>query len=204
MLSFSFLAPNGVQLNCEFCWVVHFNTDNYSEQAVHSVTRFPRSLYTDVHRFGSRSVRLNAEVCYRREGAEATSIAKVPVFMLLLVAVFVGCCCIFCFVLFVSAPAHILCLTVASGWNKERCMPEIEITVTMTEKSSILVNLLYLLTIRVWLYKFRPGVGNLCFRRLRPERNQPLVILPVFVRRAFTDFNLILCVYPSHISTHGI
>ena len=29
-----------------------------------------------------------------------------------------------CFVLFVSGPAHILCLTVASGWNKERCIPE--------------------------------------------------------------------------------
>jgi hypothetical protein len=30
-----------------------------------------------------------------------------------------------CFVVFVSSvsgPAHILCLTVASGWNKERCV----------------------------------------------------------------------------------
>ena len=30
-----------------------------------------------------------------------------------------------CSVLFVSGPAHILCLTVASGWNKERCIPKI-------------------------------------------------------------------------------
>jgi hypothetical protein len=30
-----------------------------------------------------------------------------------------------CSVLFVSGPAHILCLIVASGWNKERCIPEI-------------------------------------------------------------------------------
>ena len=34
------------------------------------------------------------------------------------------CFCV-CFVLFVSGPAHILCLAVASGWNKERCIPEI-------------------------------------------------------------------------------
>jgi len=30
-----------------------------------------------------------------------------------------------CSVLFVAGPAHILCLTVASGCNKERCIPEI-------------------------------------------------------------------------------
>jgi hypothetical protein len=29
---------------------------------------------------------------------------------------------VFCSVSFVSGPAHILCLTVASGWNKEWCM----------------------------------------------------------------------------------
>jgi hypothetical protein len=40
MLSFSFLAPNGEELNCEFRWVVHLNTDNCSEQEVHSVMRF--------------------------------------------------------------------------------------------------------------------------------------------------------------------
>jgi hypothetical protein len=154
MLSFSFLAPNSVQLNFEFYWVVHFNTYNCSEQAEHSVVRFPRSVYTDVLRFGSRSVRLNAEVCYRREGAEVTSRGKNPVFILLLVSICVrSCYCVFffVFVFFVSGPAHILCLTVASGWNKERCTPEIEITVTVTAKSSILVNLLYILSTRVWL-----------------------------------------------------
>ena len=34
-------------------------------------------------------------------------------------------CSFFVCVLFVSGPAHILCLTVASGWNRERCIPEI-------------------------------------------------------------------------------
>jgi hypothetical protein len=34
-------------------------------------------------------------------------------------------CFLLCSVLFVSGPAHILCLTVASGWNKERCILEI-------------------------------------------------------------------------------
>jgi hypothetical protein len=34
------------------------------------------------------------------------------------------CVCV-CFVLFVSGPALILCLDVASGWNWERCIPEI-------------------------------------------------------------------------------
>jgi hypothetical protein len=33
------------------------------------------------------------------------------------------CCVSLCF-FFVSGAAHILCLTVASGWNKERCIPE--------------------------------------------------------------------------------
>jgi hypothetical protein len=106
-------------------------------------TSFPRYVYRDVQRFGS-SVRLNTEECHRLEGAEASSRGKVPVFILLFFAVVV-------FVLFVSAPAHILCLTVASGWNKERCAPEILITVTSTAKPSILVNLLYMLTTREWL-----------------------------------------------------
>ena len=30
------------------------------------------------------------------------------------------CVCVF---FFLSGPAHILCLTVASGWNKEQCTP---------------------------------------------------------------------------------
>jgi hypothetical protein len=93
MLSFSFLPPNGAQFNFEFYWVVHFVTDNCSEQAVHSVPCFPRTLYTDVQRFGSRSARLNAEVCYRREGAEATSRGKMPVCILLFVEFCVRCCC---------------------------------------------------------------------------------------------------------------
>jgi hypothetical protein len=41
------------------------------------------------------------------------------------------------FVSFVSGPAHILCLTVASGCNKERCTTEIEVTVALTVESSI-------------------------------------------------------------------
>jgi hypothetical protein len=36
-----------------------------------------------------------------------------------------------------SGPAHILCLIVASGWNKERCIPEIEIKITLIETISI-------------------------------------------------------------------
>jgi len=32
-----------------------------------------------------------------------------------------------------SGPAHILCLTVASGWNKERCKPETEFRVLLIE-----------------------------------------------------------------------
>jgi hypothetical protein len=33
-----------------------------------------------------------------------------------------------------SGPAHILCLTVASGWNKERCTAEIEIIIKLITK----------------------------------------------------------------------
>ena len=38
---------------------------------------------------------------------------------------------------FFSGPAHVLCLTVASGWNKERRMPEIELIITLTAKFSV-------------------------------------------------------------------
>jgi hypothetical protein len=97
MLSFSFLAPNGVPLNFEFHWVVHFNTDICSEQVVHlSVMRLPLWFYGDVQRFGSRSVLLNAEECYRKEGAEACRKGKVPVFILLSFAICVRCCCCVC------------------------------------------------------------------------------------------------------------
>jgi hypothetical protein len=51
---FRFLAPNGVQLNSEFHRVELFITDNCSEQAVHSVMRFPRSL--SLRSFKSQSI----------------------------------------------------------------------------------------------------------------------------------------------------
>jgi hypothetical protein len=140
MLLFSSLARNGVQLNFEYHRVVHCKSDYCCQQAVRSVMRFPRSSYRDVQRPGSRSVHLNAEVCCRREGAEASSRGKLPVFILLLVAICDRCCCVCLFVcFFLSGPAHILCLTVASGWNKERCKP------------SIFVSLLYLITTHEWL-----------------------------------------------------
>jgi hypothetical protein len=143
ILSFYFLSPYSVQLNFEFHRVVHSNTDNCSEQEVHSVMRFPRSSYRDVQNFGARSVRLNAEEKVKKPAAEVRFQYS---FCYQLQFVF-RCCC----VCFVSGPAHILHLTVASGWNKERCPPEIELSVTVTVKSSILVNLLYLLTTREWL-----------------------------------------------------
>jgi hypothetical protein len=94
MLSFCFLASKGVQLNFEFHRFVQFNTDICSEQAGHSVMRFPRCFYGDAQRFGSRSVLLNAEECYRREGEEACSRGKVHVLFLFLVAICVRCCCV--------------------------------------------------------------------------------------------------------------
>jgi hypothetical protein len=83
---FPFLAPNGVQLNSEFHRVELFITDNCSEQAVHSVMRFPRSFYTDVQTFGFRSVLL-----MQKSVAEASSRGEVTVFILLLVAICVHC-----------------------------------------------------------------------------------------------------------------
>jgi hypothetical protein len=50
------------------------------------------------------------------------------------------------FFLLFQVPAHILCLNVASGWNKGRCISEIEKIVTVTPKSSILVKLSYSLS----------------------------------------------------------
>jgi hypothetical protein len=49
--------------------------------------------------------------------------------------------CVFCSVSFVSGPAHILCLTVASGWNKELFIPAIEVIVTLIAATSILLEM---------------------------------------------------------------
>jgi hypothetical protein len=46
----------------------------------------------------------------------------------------------------VSGPAHVLCLTVASEWNKERCISETENILTWTERSSIFADLSYSLS----------------------------------------------------------
>jgi hypothetical protein len=151
MLSSCFLASSDVQLKCEFRRVVHFVTDNCSDQAVHSFMRFPRSLYRDVQRFGWNSVRLNAEVCYRREGAEATSKGKDPVFILLLDAICVRCCCVF-FVCFVCFRSRSQIVPYRGEWVKQRTVHTRNWNnCYRTAKSSILVNLLYLLTTRVWL-----------------------------------------------------
>jgi hypothetical protein len=69
---------------------------------------------------------------------------KVSVNILLItITIYVGFLCLF--VSFVSGPAHTLCLTVASGWKKERCMPEIEVTVTVTVEPFASVKLFCLL-----------------------------------------------------------
>jgi hypothetical protein len=39
-----------------------------------------------------------------------------------------------------SGPAHILCLTVASGWNKERCEPEIDFSILHSEINFIITH----------------------------------------------------------------
>jgi hypothetical protein len=65
-----------------------------------------------------------------------------------------------------SGPAHILCLNVASGWNKERCMPEFGIKITVTESLPFCLYLLSIACIRI--------IFNVAFRNFSFFRNWAL------------------------------
>jgi len=65
-----------------------------------------------------------------------------------------------------SGPAHILCLTVASGWNKERCKPETEFGILLTGNFSVIY---FMMRIHYpW-----PLLGILC--PLRNSASKPIV-----------------------------
>jgi hypothetical protein len=51
---------------------------------------------------------------------------------------------------FFPGPAHILCLTVASGWNKERCLPVVGTKITVTEKYPIFLYFLPVASIQIY------------------------------------------------------
>jgi hypothetical protein len=84
-------------------WVLHHGQLQWTSGILMSVMRFPPSFYKDVQRFGSRSVRFNAEECSRRQGAEACSRGKFRCsfcyslqFVVFALVVFV-CFCFVCF-----------------------------------------------------------------------------------------------------------
>jgi len=66
------------------------------------------------------------------------------------------CCFSLCSVLYFSGPAHILCLTVASGWNKEQCIPEVLPLLRHRTFCNVLRNSCYNTSVRysIWLKIF--------------------------------------------------
>ena len=52
---------------------------------------------------------------------------------------------------FFSGPALILCLTVASGWNKERCAPEIELIITLPQNSQLCLTVYCKQSVTLWV-----------------------------------------------------
>jgi len=96
------------------------------------------------------------------------------------------------FVFLFSGPAHILCLTVASGWNKERCMPEFGIKITVTESTPFCLYLLSIACIGIY--------SNVVFRNVTFFHNWALTPINFhvffatlfsynFVSFSFTDDN---------------
>ena len=69
-----------------------------------------------------------------------------------------------CSVLFVSGPAHILCLIVASGWNKERCIPKILPLLRHTTSYSVFGVSNYNSSMRysIWLKLFPNISASIC------------------------------------------
>jgi hypothetical protein len=90
--------------------------------------------YVSTFRFAYKKI-YDSEIKAYEEHRYVTCFHNAVIYRLYLIVVFLQCLavsrsretdlCVLCFVLFVSSPAHILCLTVASGWNKERRIPEI-------------------------------------------------------------------------------
>jgi hypothetical protein len=126
------------RLRCVFCFHflhrtsfqfygrVHFNACSCSNQVAQSTVRHPRSGVC------FQALTFKCRIVLNRRQKKNTSITgKVCVFILCHPICF--CCRSYRspFVLFClfQVPAHILCLTVASGWNKERCTPEIAVIV---------------------------------------------------------------------------
>jgi hypothetical protein len=142
---FSFLAVVRFLDAFEPHSVFHCNMYNCSGQTVLSITRiFRDQRFWNVLLIGSTILYANEDLCNRRETSNACNIGELNFinsnFCLLLILWKFSCfICVFCLFLLFQVPAHILCLTVASGWNKERCTPEINIIVTLTPTSSILV-----------------------------------------------------------------
>jgi hypothetical protein len=107
----------------QFNRVVHFNGDSCSKQMVHSNVRLPRS-----YSILSEEVYIWKKISVTEKRATVPT-AEVSLCVHSVNTISVWWCSYwrFCFVLFClfQVPAHILCLSVASGWNKERCISEI-------------------------------------------------------------------------------
>jgi hypothetical protein len=142
---FSFLVLYVVQLWYFKCLsVVPVDMDNCNEQMVLSIIRHPRSMILKhpAYRLNNWTAHLNSDVPNRREIMNTNSTGKFSAFLSFITSslyLSLFLMEVVLFVLCVSGPAHILCLTVASGWNKERCTSEIDI-LTFTERSPFQLN----------------------------------------------------------------
>jgi hypothetical protein len=100
-----------------------------------------------------RSTTVHSNLQYRRRIKIMNSTGKFSVLIFIItpnlfLAVLIEVLCLFCVI---SGPAHILCLNVASGWNKERCTPEIEAIVTLSANPPFWFNC-FKYYCPVWLY----------------------------------------------------
>jgi hypothetical protein len=111
-----------------FEWVVHFNMGTCSRQVVHSFVCLPRTgiLRRTAHGIKNSAFKRRCVTAENRRipATQVKSIVLITFKLCLLLFLWKVFCMCFLFCFFVSGPAHILCLIVASGWNKEWCMPK--------------------------------------------------------------------------------
>jgi hypothetical protein len=136
----------------QFHSVVHFNIYNCDVQSVHRVICLPVIRILKTYDGSGHDCIFNLKICKRRQDkytkVNFCSFCKL------------GTCNLCLFFLenmlliyfFFSGPADILCLTVASGWKKERCRPEIELKILLIENSAIFVCVWFLSTACIMIY----------------------------------------------------
>ena len=123
----------------KFLWAVYFNMYTFDERTMHTATCLQWSGLLKCAASRIKDFTFSSNTCNRRHEEKPrikvsfvfTSLITCNLCLLLISVEQLFIC------VFFSGPARILCLTVASGWNKERCMPESELIITLAAKFSV-------------------------------------------------------------------